>query len=62
MDSCKKCLFGLKRSEYSLKKYGAYHCSIECLLTESERTPYRRPDECCLKFERRKGEKKNENS
>lgn len=60
MDSCKKCAYGHDRSKFSFKKYGAYHCTVECSLIENERTPYRRPDECCSKF-KEKMEENNEN-
>ena len=37
---CKNCLNGLKRSDFSFSKYGAYYCDIECCLIENEDSPY----------------------
>lgn len=48
--SCKDCKNGLKRCDFSYRTYGAYHCGFECLLIESERTPFRKFNDTCEKF------------
>ena len=48
--SCKDCKNGLKRCDFSYRKYGAYHCGFECLLIENERTPFRKFNDTCEKF------------
>ena len=49
--SCKNCKNALKRSDYSFSQYGDYQCGYECMLVENEKTPYRRLDDSCEKFE-----------
>lgn len=55
---CKNCLNGLKRSDFSFSKYGAYYCDIECCLIENEDSPYRRSVDTCEKFKEKKESKK----
>ena len=53
MKGCRNCKHGLKRCEFSFKKYGNYYCNIECCLPENERMPYRRNEDICDKYEER---------
>ena len=50
MRTCKECKNGLKRCEFSFKKYGSYYCDIECCLLENEDMPWRRSSDSCDKF------------
>ena len=55
-DICKNCKNGLKRCDFSYKKYGSYHCSIECTLIENEKMPYRRNEDTCERFEKKEAD------
>lgn len=49
---CRNCKNGFKRSHFSFSRYGNYSHAYECALPENERTPYRRLDDTCIKWEK----------
>lgn len=57
MNDCCTCKHGLKRCEFSYKKYGSYEYSIECCLIENEDMPWRKNNDNCEKYEERKDKK-----
>ena len=53
MSECKDCKHSILRCEHSYNWYGNYHCSYECTLKENERTPFRRLDDSCKRWEQK---------
>lgn len=51
--TCKNCAKAHHRNIFSFKTYGSYHCGYECTLKENEKTPYRRLDDTCDKWEKK---------
>ena len=49
--TCRNCTKSHKRDQFSFKTYGNYQCGFECCLSENEKTPYRRLDDTCEKWE-----------
>jgi hypothetical protein len=59
MGTCKECKHGLERCEFSYRKYGSYHCDIECCLIENEDMPYRKGADTCEKYQEKENKDGN---
>lgn len=46
---CKNCKYAFKRSDFSYKKNGYYHCSFECV-KNIDYEMFKKDDETCEDF------------